>query len=208
MAAVESFLDPNAKKALAIFNPLILPPGGTIRIGNPPDDRSKIQNMAARGENTDPIFLKRFVEYFAVELSKRDNLNAILNPPPNAKPGDPKARALELAVDALIKPLEVARANVVNNEDFVRTYSRVLFDSSLPKLLENNYLSRIDAMIVLGMAGSPDPKALDLYTNQIKKPDQVVWVKLWAARGLTNATQSGKVDLETTRGDKGRRGPG
>ncbi len=194
----EVFVDPNAKKALSIFNPLNFPPGQTIRIGNPPDDRSRVQNMAARGENTDPAFLKRFVEYFAVELTKRDNLNAILNPGANPKPN----RALEVAVDALIKPLEVARASTVNNAEFEAAYSRVLFDSSLPRLLENNYLTRIDAMIVLGMAGSSAPNALDLYTNQVKKPDQVVWVKLWAARGLTNAAQSGKKDLEAGRANK------
>ena len=195
----EIFIDPNAKKALSIFNPLNFPPGQAIKIGNPPDDRSKVQNMAARGENTDPNFLKRFVEFFAVELSKRDNLNAILNPPPNANPNAPTSRALERAVDALIKPLEVARASTVNNVDFQNTYSRILFESSLPKLLDNNYLSRIDAMIVLGMAGSTAPNALDLYTNQVKKPEQVVWVKLWAARGLTNAADSGKRDLEASK---------
>jgi hypothetical protein len=190
----EVFVDPNAKKALSIFSPLNLSPGGqAIKIGNPPDDRSKVQSMASRETNTDPTFLKRFVDYFAVELSKRDNLNAILNPSANMKPN----RALEQAVDALIKPLEAARAN--NNADFERVYARTLFESSLPKLLDNNYLSRIDAMIVLGMAGSTLPNALDLYTNQIKKPDQVVWVKLWAARGLTNATQHGKIDLEASK---------
>ena len=118
------------------------------------------------------------------------------------KHGDAPARALERAVDALIKPLEVARASTVNNTEFQTTYNRILFDSSLPRLLENNYLSRIDAMIVLGMAGSAEPKALMLYTDQLKKPEQVVWVKLWAARGLTNATQHGKIDLEAGRASR------
>jgi len=189
----EVFIDPMAKKTLAIFAPLnyVGPP---IKVGNPPDDRGRVQNMAARNENEDPAFLKRYVDYFAAELSSRSNLNGLLNPGPNPKPNDPATRGLERAVDALTKPLVDSRA--VNNPGFLANYSRILFESSLPKLLENNYLTRIDAMIVLGMAGSPAANALDLYIAQVKKPDQVIWVKLWAARGITNAAQQGRANLD------------
>jgi hypothetical protein len=200
----EIFLDPNAKRTLAIFNPLIATT--QMKVATAGDDRAKIQNMAARAINLDADFLKKYIEYFAVELTKRDNLNALLNPPPPPpppakghapSPPDPKLRNLELAVDALIKPLVDARAN--NNGDFLNVYTKLLFESSLVKILENNYLSRIDAMIVLGMAGSSAPNALDLYINQLKKQDQVIWVKLWAARGLTNAAKSGTVDLDASK---------
>jgi len=192
----EVFIDPNAKKTLAIFAPLNYV-GPKVKVGNPPDDRSRVQNMAARNENEEPVFLKRYVDFFAAELCDRSNLNAVLNPGPNPKPDAPATRGLERAVDALTKPLVDGRAN--NNAAFLNTYSRILFESSLPKLLDNNYITRIDAMIVLGMAGSAAPTALDLYIAQIKKPDQVIWVKLWAARGITNAAQRGRVNLDASK---------
>ncbi len=192
----EVFTDPNAKKTLTIFSPMNYA-GPAIKVGNPPDDRSRVQSMATGIVNTDPEFLKRYVEYFATELTRRDYLNALLNPPANAKPTDPAARGLERAVDALTKPILDARAT--NKSEFLTAYTRILFESSLPKILENNYLSRIDAMIVLGMAGGTSSQALDVYVKELKKPDQVIWVKLWAARGLSNAAQNGKVDLDALR---------
>jgi hypothetical protein len=197
----EVFTDPNAKRTLGIFAPINfagVPP--SIKINNPPDDRNTMQSMASRLTNTDPQFIKRYVEFFATELTRRDYLNALLNPPNTAKPTDAQlaqSRGLERAVDALTKPLIDGRAN--DNREFLTVYSKALFDSSLPKVLENNYLSRIDAMIVLGMAGSTTTQALDVYIKELKKPDQVIWVKLWAARGLTNAAQSGKVDLDASK---------
>jgi hypothetical protein len=199
---VEVFVDPNAKKALTTFNPLLYS-GPQIKVANAGDDRARVQNMAARAVNTDPDFIKRYVEFFAVELTKRDNLNAVLNPPASQKPGAPESRYLERAVDALTKPIIDGKAN--ENGEFLTVYRRALFESSLPKLLEanHNYLTRIDAMIVLGMAGSTAPNALDLYINQLKKPDQLFWVKLWAARGLTNAAQGGLVDLDASKANLG-----
>ena len=200
----EVFMVPNAREALTVFNPLIFPgPPIRVNIAGTGDDRSKIQSMTARTLNIDADFLKRYVEYFAIELTKRDNLNAVLNPPQNQKPTDAPARGLERAVDALNKPIIDGKAN--NNPQFLTIYTRALFDSSLPKLLESNhnYLTRIDAMIVLGMAGGTTSNALDLYINQLKKPDQILWVKLWAARGLTNAAQSGKVDLDASKSNLG-----
>ena len=192
----EVFVDPKAKAALAVFAPVSYF-GQAIKVGNPPDDRSRMQNIVGRQENEDPAFMKRYVDFFASELSSKANLNALLNPGANPNPNSAATRGLERAVDALTKPLVDGRAN--KNEAFLRSYTRILFESSLPKLLENNYLTRIDAMIVLGMAGSPDAKALDLYTSQIEKSDQVIWVKLWAARGITNAAQEGRVNLDAAK---------
>ena len=203
---VDVFIDPNAKKAITVFNPLIYSGPSinvNVRVGAAGDDRGKVQSMAARSLNLDPDFLKRYVEYFAIELTKRDNLNAVLNPPAGQKPNDTPTRALERAVDALNKPIIDARAN--QNAEFLAAYTRILFESSLPKLLESNhnYLTRLDAMIVLGMAGGTTQAALDLYINQIKKPDQIVWVKLWAARGLTNAAQRGRINLDAAKSNLG-----
>lgn len=197
----EVFVDPNAKKALTVFNPLTFV-GPPIKVGTSGDDRSKVQSMAGRATNLDPDFLKRYIEWFTVELTRRDNLNAILNPPPSLKPSDQAARGVERAVDGLTKPIIDARAN--DNREFLVTYERLLFESKLPRLLEpdHNYLSRLDAMIVLGMAGNPTPVSLDLFIAQLKKPDQLVWVKLWAARGLSIAARGGEVDLDASRANQ------
>ncbi len=195
-SAPEIFTDPNAKKARDIFNPLFVP-SGAVRPSELQSMVQTMQSMAVGSVNLDQAFIKRYIEYHAVELSKKENLNAILNPPDKVPPN----RGLERAVDALINPLLIARANTDKSGTlpFLAAYTRALFDSSLVKLLDNNLLSRIDAMIVLGFAGSPANNALDLYVNQIKKEDQVVWVKQWAARGLTNASQEGKQPLDASR---------
>ncbi len=197
----EVFVDPNAKKALTVFNPLTFV-GPPIKVGASGDDRAKVQSMAGRAINLDADFLKRYIEWFTVELTRRDNLNAILNPPQNLKPADPAARGVERAMDGLTKPIIDARAN--DNREFLVIYERLLFESKLPKLLESdhNYLSRLDAMIVLGMAGNPSPQSLDLFIAQLKKADQLVWVKLWAARGLSIAAKGGEVDLDASRANQ------
>jgi hypothetical protein len=153
--------------------------------------------MATGASAVDPNFLKRYVEFFAVELSKRDNINAMINPADGAKPAPEAARKLEFALDRLTDPL--IRGKATDQKAFLAAYNKALIESSLVKLLDNNLFSRIDAMIILGMAGSTDPKFLDLYTRELKKPEQVVWVKMWAARGITNATRQGKDNLDATK---------
>ncbi len=191
----ERFIDPNAKKALAIFKPLTYLLGPPIKTTGAANDLTRVQNMAAQVVNFDPDFLKKYVEYFAVELSKRDNINAIINPPPGLAPA--KARGLEVAVDALTRPIIDGKAN--NNTKFLTDYTKILFESSLPKLLDNNFFTRLDAMIVLGMAGGTTREALDLYAAQLKIPDQIVGVKMWAARGFTIAAQSGRANIDAFR---------
>lgn len=191
----ERFVDPNAKRTLSIFDPVIYR-GPAIRTMGAPNDLTKVQNMASRVENEDPAFIKRYIEYFAAELSKRDNINALMGQPPNLSPNSPAARGLERAVDALSRPIIDSRAQQPPNLTFLNNYTRALFESSLPKLLDNNYFTRINAMIVLGLAGGSSPAALDLYSAQLKIPDQVAGVKLWAARGYTYAAQSGRKPLE------------
>jgi hypothetical protein len=194
------FVDPNAKKALTVFNELYHR-GMDLKLAVANDDLAKIQGMAGRSTNIDPDFIKRYVEYFAIQLTRKENLNAVLNPTAPARPNDPKdpSRGLERAVDALNKPIINGKAN--DNKDFLAIYYRTLFESTLVKLVEtnHNYLTRIDAMIVLGMAGNTNPSALNFYIDQLKKPDQLWWVKLWAARGLTIATQQGSVDIDAAK---------
>jgi hypothetical protein len=192
-SSAEIFLDPNAKKALSKIEPLTFV-GQPIKLGSADRDIASIQSMATGQTAVDAAFLKRYVEFFAVELSKRDNVNAMINPPESGKQAPEAARKLELAVDKLTDPMIRGKAN--DQRGFLAAYNKALIESQLVKLLDNNLFSRIDAMIVLGMAGGTDPKFLDLYTKQIKLPDQVVWVKMWAARGITNATRQGKDNLD------------
>jgi hypothetical protein len=193
-SSTEIFLDPNAKRVLTKMEPLNFV-GAPIKFGPADRDISTIQAMATGSMGIDAAFVKRYVEFFAVELSKRDNINAMIDPP--AKLAPDAARGMERAVDRLLDPL--IRARATDQRAFLATYNKTLFESSLVKLLENNLYSRIDAMIVLGMAGSTDSRALDLYIAQIKKPDQVVWVKMWAARGITNAARQGKENLDASK---------
>ncbi|WP_435010538.1 HEAT repeat domain-containing protein [Tundrisphaera lichenicola] len=192
--SAEIFLDPIAKEALAKIEPINYV-GQPIRLGAGGADTSKITAMATGAMAVDPAFLRRYVEFFATELTKRDYINALTNP--SGKNQTNVARGLENAVDALKDPM--VRARATNQTNFLAAYSRALFDSSLVKILDNNLYSRIDAMIILGDSGSTASNALDLYTEQVKKTDQVVWVKMWAARGLTNAAQQGRVNLDANK---------
>ena len=200
-AKEERFIDPNAKASLAIFRPTNSFNRIPIKTVGNPNAISQMQNMAARVQNLDPAFIKAYVEFFTAELTKRDNINALIAPNPKMSPNAPEARGLEKAVDALTKPIIDGKAN--NNEPFLRAYTQALFSSELPKLLEDNYFTRIDAMIVLGMAGSRNNTALDLYAAQLKMPDQLIWVKMWAAHGYTYATASGKENIDALRAISG-----
>lgn len=193
---VERFVDPKAKPALEIFKPQNYT-GPQLRTSGPGNVATRLQNMAARLENEDPALIKNYIDFYAAELTKRDNINALINPPASMKPDSPQARGLEKAVDALTRPIIDARAN--DNTTFLTNYARALFDSQLPKLMNDNYLTRIDAMIVLGMAGGTSSNALEFYAAQLKNPDQVIWVKMWAANGYTNAAKSGRANLDATR---------
>jgi hypothetical protein len=182
---IEIYPDPLSKKAIEVFSPLTYV-GPPLKLVGADNVLSQVQNMASGATAPDANKLKNYVEYFAAELSKRENLNAFINPTGTVPQST--ARAIERAVNALIAPIPIARANN-NPNNFLGIYARQLFDSSFVKLLENNLIARMDAMIVLGMVGSVANKDLDVYIGQISKPDQVMWVKQWAARGLTNAIQ-------------------
>lgn len=199
-AKVERYVDPNAKATLEIFKPQNYV-GAPIRQTGPGNALVRVQNMASKVENEDAGLVKNYIEFFAAELTKRDNINALINPPANMAPNAPQSRGLERAVDALTRPIIDARAN--NNTAFLASYTRALFESSLPKLMDNNFLTRLDAMIVLGMAGGTTNAALDFYAGQLKAADQVVWVKMWAAKGYTNAAQSGRNNIDAARAQQG-----
>ena len=126
-------------------------------------------------------------------MTNQANIKALLES--SDSPVGAAARGLEVATNHLLEPLTSARSN--NNTSFLNAYNQVLL-SRLPQLLDKHLLTRIEAMIVLG--NSRNPNAIDLFVKQLGDPNQTVWVKLWAARGLANITQDGQTDLDAQRG--------
>ena len=57
------------------------------------------------------------------------------------------------------------------------TYYRILKDELVP-LLKNHLIPRVQAMIILGEAGTPE--FLPIYIAQIRDKNQTVWVKICA----------------------------
>lgn len=193
----ELYPDPQSKQAVQIFNPLPYPNPPLKMVGTP-NDRQTVLSMAAGNLGVNPDLLRRYIDFYAAELTKKDNLNLFLNRPDNANPTN--AKAIERAVDDLVQPLLISRAN--NQPNFTTAYTRQLFESSLPKLLDNNLISRLDAMIVLATAASRVPKDLDLYITQIGNANQVMWVRQWAAHAITLATNDGRFTLEASKRDQ------
>ncbi len=174
--SLEVFKDPNAEEAND--------PEKIKELGRP-CPRSVIREakeMAAGGANPDRETINRFVDGMVNVLTNKGNINALLNPSP--KP-DPRAHALQEATDDLIDALHRARAT--NNQSFQNIYNKALV-AKLAPLLGGHLMSRIEAMIVLAQTGSPD--ALSVFLDQLADPKQTAWVKLWAARGLTNIVQT------------------
>jgi len=66
-------------------------------------------------------------------------------------PGSSAFKGLETASAALIEPILIARQ--ANNAAFLNTYSQVLL-ATLPKLLKNHLLARIEAMIILAQTAA------------------------------------------------------
>ena len=182
----ESFLDPRAKDALANTFP---------QVGTRTNAQviSQVKAMARGESQPDPATIRSFVDGMMYELTSQANIKALLES--SDKPVGAAARGLEVATNNLLEPLTSARNN--NNTAFLNAYNQVLL-SRLPQLLDKHLLTRIEAMIVLGNTRSPN--AIDLFIKQLSNPNQTVWVKLWAARGLANVTQDGQTDLDAQRG--------
>lgn len=190
---VEVYKDPRADKVLPNTFPELRPPAN-FRAEGRGSEVEEIRSMAGGGV-PDRDKIQRYVDYFASELTSHKNIKALMEPGPVPKGVQPKtrsdqARAIDRATTALLDPLVIARET--RNTAFVDAYGRSLL-ATLPKLLDGQFFARIQAMIVLGTLGSPD--AIDLEIKQLNNPEQVVWVKLWAARGITEATQEGRAEL-------------
>lgn len=181
VAPLEVFKDPNAEEILNVndFNP--------IRNRPPmPGDVEAVKGMAGNPiAAVDPTVIRRMVEGMVAQLTETKNIQALIDPPPNLPAGSPAMRAIDEATANLLEPLYMARA--VKNTRFLTEYNRILVRSLQP-LLKHHLVPRVQAMIVLGQSGNPE--ALKLFLDEIRNPQQTLWVKLWAIRGITNIKQN------------------
>ncbi|GAC1468270.1 MAG: hypothetical protein NVSMB9_10760 [Isosphaeraceae bacterium] len=176
---LEIFTDPRAEQALGKQKSI---PG--LRDTNPANV-SAVKAMAAEGA-VDTEAIQRFVQGMAFQLTDKRNINALVSPSPDIKPNSAAARAIQNATDNLLDALNTAK--LAKNTRFLSAYNKELV-ATLPKLLDNHLVSRIQAMIVLGQTGSPS--AVPIFLAQLKDPNQTIWVKLWAAKGLSLVVNGG-----------------
>jgi len=178
--SIEVFKDPRAEA--------ILQKGKYNTIGRPSsvNEKRAVLNMAAGGEKTDRATLERFVDGATYQMTNPANVAAMVEIDKPAK----NALEIKRGTDDLLEALRKGRDN--KNAEFQTQYNRVLLEK-LPKLLDNNLFARIEAMIVLGQTGNPD--TIPIFVKQLAEPNQTVWVKVWAARGITNTAGGGTRDL-------------
>jgi hypothetical protein len=179
-ARVEMFLDPRAEDLLDPNKFQQFP-----RAGSAPGAR-EIKDMATGALNSNRDQIQRFVNAQFAILTNHTNLKAVTDPEGNAT----RIKEFESAAEALIEPLTMPQNAV--NPAFRKDYVATLINT-LPKLLKEHLHVRSEAMIILAMTGEPD--AIPIFTAQLKDPNQVAMVKLWAAKGITNATQNGRRDI-------------
>jgi hypothetical protein len=181
VAPVQIFKDPNAEELLDIkkFKPINYRPPM-------PGDVEAVKAMAGNpNAAVDPTVIRRMVEGMIAQLTDTKNIQALIDPLPNIPASAPVMRAIEEATSNLLEQLHVARS--LNNSRFLTEYNRILLRSLQP-LLKHHLVPRVQAMIVLGSSGNPD--ALKLFLDEIRNPQQTLWVKLWAIRGITNIKQN------------------
>ena len=182
--AIEVFKDPRAEAILQKKN---FPVVGKVAAGS--GLKRTVVNMASGGENSDKATIERFVEGETYRLTNHANVAALVQ-------GQGGSKALEIK-DATADLLEVLhRAQQAKNAAFLKDYNAALLNPAkgLPKLLENNLFARIEAMIILGQTGTP--QAFPIYVKHLGDSNQTVWVKIWAARGITSAAGSGTRELQ------------
>ena len=194
-ARVETFRDPRAEALLPFdkFKEIPLP-----RV-QPFIDR-EIRAMVVGESRVDNASIQNYIVTQAARLTDHDSLKALIDPAPDLNPNSSIAKDFDQAGEALLKPLRDAIE--AKNSAFLTAYRRDLL-RVMPALLDNHLLVRTEAMIVLGTAG--DPEAMPVFLKQIQDPDQVLMVKLWAARGLTNIAQGGKREVEIGKGQEAAR---
>ena len=186
VSPVEVFKDPSAEE--------LLNPKKYRQIGNRvamPDDLEAVRTMAGDSNAAvDRTAIQRLVDGMVAQLTDPKNIQALVDPPPGSNRASPAAQAIEQATTNLIEPIYSARE--AQNSRFLNTYNSVLLRSLAP-LLKHHLVPRVQAMIILGQTGNAD--AFKLFVDEIKNPQQTIWVKLWAIRGITAIKKNSGVRL-------------
>ncbi len=204
---IEVFKDPAIEQLQLMdvkkFKPIAAPPAA--------DNEILILKAMAGNINArlDIPLIDRVVRGLAAKLTDPKNIKALIEPPPEIiVPEDDKeknkaakrkavaeleanAKAAKEIPDAtanLLEPIFRARSARPANQAFLKVYERSLKDN-LTILLSNHLVPRVQAMIVLGEAGSID--AIEIYKREIRNPSQTLWVKLWALEGITKIKEHG-----------------
>jgi hypothetical protein len=175
------FRDPKAEKLLDVNGyPHLNKPAVALT------DAKELNAMAGGVSQFDPLLVNRVVDAMVSKLTDHANIQALIDPSSKVNPSADVNHAINDATAVLLEPIFNARSN--KNQAFLNQYTRVL-DTKLTPLLKNHLVPRVQAMIILGQAGSGD--LLKTYVAQIKEPNQTVWVKLWALQGIVNAIDEG-----------------
>ncbi len=157
----------------------------------------RVRSMAAGEASIDAGVMKQYVDFAVSELTNRTNIAALLEAPSAKLPATSLTRlAIQNAGENLVQPIFAARSMKPANTAFLNAYTPILIQT-LPKVLDNHFYARIEAMIALATAASPD--ALPIFVKQLGDPKQTVWVKLWAARGISAVFDNGRNPVDITR---------
>jgi hypothetical protein len=175
------YRDPNAEQLLDIAAFTHINKGKLVA-----GDLQTLDAMAGGAAPLDIPLINRSVDAMVSKLTDHANIQALTDPSPKTNPLAEVNRAISDATASLLKPIFLARNN--KQTGFLSQYSRVLA-AKLTPVLKNHLIPRVQAMIVLGQAGSAD--LLPIYVAQIKDPNQTVWVKLWAFEGISNVIEEG-----------------
>jgi len=143
--------------------------------------KKQVQEMYG-GTPINRDILAKYVTGLAADLTNPQYIRAFME---QGAAGGNAGRGMRDAIKSLLDPVDAAKRS--QNAEFLHAYSQELL-KVFPRVLENHPVSRIQAMVVLGQTGSPD--AVDVFAQQLNNKNQIIWVKLWAARGITNIVQS------------------
>jgi hypothetical protein len=208
VAPVEVFKDPLAEEVLDISKLMPVQPAPFTN-----EDVLRVKEMAQNPNlPVDRSLIDRVVRGLAARLTDKKSIQSLLEEPeePVTKGDVPKkgaavkkregdgGKAIQAATANLLEPIFIARG--VRNDGFLKDYRRSL-QQFLPPLLKNHLVPRVQAMIILGQAASPD--AIQLFQTEIANRTQVLWVKLSALEGITNIRKSGAhlgADVESKAG--------
>jgi hypothetical protein len=176
------YRDPNAEKLLEINAFAQIGKGKVLM----PGDIQTLDAMAGGQAQLDIPLINRVVDAMVSKLTDHASIQALIDPPPKTNPMADVNKAINDATSELLKPIFLARTT--KQPAFLSQYTRVL-SAKLTPLLKNHLIPRVQAMIILGQAGTAD--LLPIYVAQIKDPNQTVWVKLWAFEGIVNMIDEG-----------------